>query len=70
MHYLTIYMLCLRCNYYTISNTEQLFLQFITLEDITGKGISVAIIGNCNSLNRSEEVACQEYDGAAILSGI
>lgn len=61
--------LCVRCIDSTISNVEELFLQFVPLEDVTGKGIAVAIIDKLKALGIDlSKLHGQGYNGAANLT--
>lgn len=62
--------LCIRCTDFSISNVEELFLQFVPLHDVTGKGIAATIIDKLKDLGIDmTKLRGQGYDGASNLSG-
>ncbi|XP_031332794.1 zinc finger MYM-type protein 1-like [Photinus pyralis] len=62
--------LCIRCVDPSFTFVEELFLQFIPIEDVTGKGIATAIVDNLKRLGIDvSKMRGQGYDGAAAMSG-
>lgn len=62
--------LCVRCIDSTFSIIEELFLQFVPLENVTGKGISMAIMKKLKDVGIDlNKMRGQGYDGAAAMSG-